>query len=497
MALAVAGSLGLSAPSSAQTGIDAQENVFGATNVNAVTGHGRLTAGVSRDGDLTVLSWPSPSYSDQLGYLTSNDFDARSQPRFGAAEGAGVFVGLRCEAGGSQPEVTWLRDRTAWTIEQDYGPDDGPHPHTRFRNDTLGLSVEVVDAIAPQSDTWVRRVEVTRDAQSPVQQAWLLTVANLSPQPTESRVAELPIVDWAKDGANDFAAAWHATEHAIIHFHPADQRLYRSLLQLAGEPSVQWGPVGDALTQASITAAEIDALLSNADASYGEGAWLALSTVPAPDQHQIGFDATPFCDQVDDMLDHIDQMPATFPDFESPLGPDLIEALRCARRPAEIISTEGWVYPADDGWTDAQDGELAGAGLAAGEVSEALRTPLAFDSGGPAEAAVVLGAGRTMADAVEALRAGDDASSVIDDSEAAVTAWLSGLTIPGSPGERAHAVARRALINLRVGTDAATGAVVASIARQPPYQLDWPRDGAFFNVLLDASGQTEIVERRL
>ena len=58
------------------------------------------------------------------------------------------------------------------------------------------------------------------------------------------------------------------------------------------------------------------------------------------------------------------------------------------------------------------------------------------------------------------------------------------------------AVARRALINLRVGTDAATGAIVASISRQPPYYLDWPRDGTFFNVALDVSGQTALAERR-
>ncbi|MCZ7685123.1 MAG: hypothetical protein M5U28_42675 [Sandaracinaceae bacterium] len=49
---------------------------------------------------------------------------------------------------------------------------------------------------------------------------------------------------------------------------------------------------------------------------------------------------------------------------------------------------------------------------------------------------------------------------------------------------------------MRVGTDSATGAIVASITRQPPYGLDWPRDGAFFDVLLDATGQSDLVTRR-
>jgi hypothetical protein len=98
-----------SVPANAQTGIDAQENVFGATNINAVVGHGGLTAGISRDGDVTVLSWPSPSYNDQLAYRSSHALDARSQPRFGALEGAGLFLGLRCDLTGGGTKITWLR----------------------------------------------------------------------------------------------------------------------------------------------------------------------------------------------------------------------------------------------------------------------------------------------------------------------------------------------------------------------------------------------------
>ena len=66
--------------------IDAIEHIFGATNVNAICGHGRISVGVSADGDVTVLTWPSPSYSDQLGYVSSNAYDARSRPRLGASE---------------------------------------------------------------------------------------------------------------------------------------------------------------------------------------------------------------------------------------------------------------------------------------------------------------------------------------------------------------------------------------------------------------------------
>ena len=59
---------------------------LGATNITATAGNGGLTAGVSKDGDLTMLSWPSPSYWDQLSYITTNAPDARERPRLGDAD---------------------------------------------------------------------------------------------------------------------------------------------------------------------------------------------------------------------------------------------------------------------------------------------------------------------------------------------------------------------------------------------------------------------------
>ena len=56
------------------------ESMFGPTNINGVAGNGRLAAGFSRQGELTVLRWPTPSNYDHMSYLTS-DFYA---PRMGA-----------------------------------------------------------------------------------------------------------------------------------------------------------------------------------------------------------------------------------------------------------------------------------------------------------------------------------------------------------------------------------------------------------------------------
>lgn len=486
----------LTVEAGAQTGIDAQENLFGATNINATTGHGGLTAGISAEGDLTVLSWPGPSYNDQLGYRTSNDLDAREQPRFGALEGAGLFLGLRCELDDGEVALSWLRDE-GWSREQDYGEADGPNPHTRFHNASLGLSVEVVDAIAPEADLFVRQVSVERVSESPVSACWLLTYANLSPLPPNSRLPELPVVDWIKDGDNDFAAVWDDETGAIIHFHPDDQRIMDDIVDLLVPGTIDWGPIGEALLEEDLTNEELGALVDGLAESYGDGSWLILGTVPAADQHQIGFDGTPLCDQLEELRDNVAALPEVFPGFEPPLDPETLDILSCARTTASIIEREEWVYPAEDALTDAEDGELSGADLAAGEINEALRTPLDFAGGTTARASVLLGAGGSLADARAAYSTGSDPAAVVQAAEETLAAWLEPLTIPGAEGSRVRTVARRSLINVRVGTDGATGAVVASIARQPPYALDWPRDGAFFNVMLDASGQRELVERRL
>ena len=65
----VAGVARADAPST----VDIVEHIFGASNTNAVAGHGGLTAGFSADGDLTLLSWPGPTFADQLAYLSSKD----------------------------------------------------------------------------------------------------------------------------------------------------------------------------------------------------------------------------------------------------------------------------------------------------------------------------------------------------------------------------------------------------------------------------------------
>ncbi len=481
------------APGAAQ--IDVVEQIFGASNIERITGHGRMAVGISEAGDVSVLTWPNPSYSDQLGYVAANGPDSRSLPRFGASEGAGIFLGLIVTTDEPATLVTHFRD-SEWTRTQSYGDDDGPNVQTVYENADLGLTAVVVDAVAPETDVLVRHVTVSRDAASPVTDAWLLTYANLSPVPPESRLAELPLVDWAFDGRNDFAAIWDESRSAVIHFHPGDRRLVNQLGDILGGRPVDWGSLGEAMTMGTPDDATLASLVDGLDEDYAPGAYLGLTTIPAPDQHQIGFDQTDLCADVDGLIDNILTLSSSVESLNLSFDIEFIDGLRCDREAPPIPEAEGWMHDAEDALMDAGDGELSGSGIAAGEVNASLRTPLVFDGSGTATASVVLSAGPDAETAQSLLASTSDPGAVIDASVASFDDWMSSVRVPTVGSDLVQRVARRALINVRVGTDAASGAVVASISRQAPYGLDWPRDGAFFNVMLDASGQNELVTRR-
>lgn len=491
--LSVAGPV---APVGAFNRIDGIEHIFGSTNINAITGHGRLSAGVSADGDVTVLTWPNPSYADQLGYLSSNDIEARLLPRLGAPEAAGIVLGLVLEFDTDPRTVTWLRDRDSWSIDQSYGETDGPNIVTVYRSDAFGLDVTVRDAISPDGpDVLVREVRVERRNGSVVRGASLLTYANLSPVPAASRIPELPLTDWAFDGSNDYAALWDADAAAIVHFHPGNGIVYDQVTDILLKPRSTYGAVGTALGAGQVSVADASALLASVAADFPTGAVATLSTVPAPDQFQIGYDGPQLCTMRDVIADNVLALADELGDEVAlPIDPSLLDILRCSDGPP-IPVARGWQHAAEEAWADAADGDLDGSPAAAGEVDEALRTPLEFVDD-VAVAAVVLGMGGTIAEAKAALASAADPASIVAAAEEALSAWLAERALPTGMSEEVQRVARRSLINLRVGTDAASGAVVASISRQPPYGLDWPRDGAFFNVALDISGQSPLVTRR-
>jgi hypothetical protein len=475
--------------------IDMQEHLLGASNTNAVAGHGGLTAGVSADGDLSVLSWPGPSFADQLNYVSSNDLAVRDLPHLGADDGMGSYLGLLVTTAAGT-SLVWLRDASAFSHTQRYTQPDAPVPETTFTSASLGLTVVLTDIVSPDVDLLTRRLVVTRGAGSPVTGAKLVLYENLSP--TLSEIPMLPLADWALDAHNDFAAAYDAAAGQVVHFHPSDRGVLRSLtdaLALPGE--VDYGPI-EALMKKTPTDAEVDALLASIDTAFPPGVAAIVTTRPVPEAFQVGGDATPLCAKIDAIADNVQALPAAFPGFKLPIDPSTLNAVRCTDPLPAIQMKHGFTWAPEDALSDLADGALSGSRLAAVQTNAALVAPLTFN-GDTAEGEALFAFGPSVAKARAALAQGTQASAAARQaaSEKAAHDALGKALLPdASLGPRVSAVALRALVNVYVARDRGVGAIVASVSRQPPYHLDWPRDGSFFQQGLDVAGLLPWVTQR-
>jgi MYXO-CTERM domain-containing protein len=471
------------------------ELAFGVSAINAVAGHGGLTAGVSADGDLTLLSWPGPSLYDQLAWFGANGIDARSLPHAGAHDGMGAQLGLYVTTA-SGTQLTFLRDGP-WSHLQRYSAPLAPVPVTVFARADLGLTVTLTDVVAPDADVLTRHVRVERGAGSPVTAVALALYENL--QPTLSRIAYLPIGDWAFPARSDFAALWDESAQAILHFRPGDRAKLTAASDLLSPPADDYGPVDALMKQTAPDPAAVAALAAGFDASFAPGVVGLVSTEPAPASHQVGIDATPLCTQVGKMVDNLVALPSQVPGITLPIDALAISVLRCADPLPGIVSAHGWQFAPQDARASLLAGTLPGSPVAAAQTNGALVTQLAFDSTGVAEGSALFAFGATRARALAALSSAkaQPFAARLAASEGAAQAALGGAALPDPAlGARVVEVATRALVNVYVARDRATGAIVASVARQPSYQLDWPRDGAFISAALDIAGLGGWVTRR-
>ena len=163
--------------------------------------------------------------------------------------------------------------------------------------------------------------------------------------------------------------------------------------------------------------------------------------------------------------------------------------------------TDAWVWTPDSAWdavaTSVSAAQSVGSPIAGCDANATCAWELALEPPGTFEVATVdvfLAAAGTWATAsatLEQARAeGFDAA--LTRTDAANAAWLDGLALPVGFGtddeDEVIAFAKRWALSVRQGTDRDTGAIVASIATQPTYHQDWPRDSAFFDFALDVSG---------
>ncbi len=242
--------------------IDDMEQLFGASNVEAMTGNGGLSVGLSALGEVTVLRWPSPSYYDQLNYQTSDDEDAREQPRYGALENEGLLAGLWSPSTG----LTWLRDLDQ---TQAYAASDSPVVVQQVTGEGIALTQRAV--VHPDDDVLV----LTWQVQEAPDEARLVLYENLAPCLT--KVERAPIRDWLDDGVNDFGAVYLEDVDALVHFLPQSP-----------PARFDWGTEDR-------TASEVSAGFADEAAALGDGIYVAIGLDTASEGHQVGLDATETC----------------------------------------------------------------------------------------------------------------------------------------------------------------------------------------------------------
>ncbi len=157
------------------------------------------------------------------------------------------------------------------------------------------------------------------------------------------------------------------------------------------------------------------------------------------------------------------------------------------------VGTDAGVDPSgpEDAYRDAADGELSGNSAVANLETTALMFPLNTDT----PVAWYAAFGTRSTEALAALAEAQTASPE-ELAEASDAWWADFLSTALLPTEaRARAASHRALISLRTGMDPESGAIVASTSCQPPYNVDWPRDGAFFQFVLNMNGFTAAADR--
>jgi hypothetical protein len=471
----------------APDGPNAIELQLGATNVNAALGNGRLTAGFSRCGELTVLKWPGPSYYDQLAYVTSNAPNARLLPHLGALDDQGAFAGLAYVTRDGGRGFTWLRD-DAWTHHQRYSADTSDVLIDDATDAQLGLDVEAEHFVLPDRDVLVSHYTVRRRRGSPVRSATLVFYTNFSP--TLARLPFFPVADWLLDFQNDFAAVYDHRDRALLHFLPASAEAFPHDFTLVN-PLLRAPPRSRrALRRA------VDRLVTRLTEP---GVYVAAGARPHDDGFQVGFDDAPLCAQETELLERV---LAAFS-----LPPALLATARGLFECATVVpspggplgacrAANGWTWEAQSAYVDAASGRLSRSPIAACQANAALARRLRFHHG-RAEATFDIAVADTRARALDLLRAAraERPARQRAATEAWWARWLAPAHLPATDDPLVTAFARRSLVVMRTAADAASGAIVASIDTQAPYGEDWVRDGSFIDHALDVAGYHDLVSR--
>lgn len=148
-------------------------------------------------------------------------------------------------------------------------------------------------------------------------------------------------------------------------------------------------------------------------------------------------------------------------------------------------------------YVDARDARLNGRDQATGQADAAIADRLSLRSRKKRSTTVLIASAAGRKKALAALRAARRTSiGPIARAKAAWwRRWLESSPLPRGAPRRVVKLAKRSLMTMRQAIDSERDMIVASIATQAPYGLDWVRDGSFINRALDEAGHPRAVAR--
>lgn len=442
-----AGSLPPDYDCSQESGEPLLEDLYGPGNVTGISGNGFLSAGFGYAGELTLLRWPNPSYFDQVCYLTpflTNSCETRKLPRNGAMENMGSFAGLYLEHGDGNASMVWFRDEE-FSHTQHYLFPDSPVFVTESVHPDLGFSVLTFNFVVPGKDVLVRHYEVVFDPGASFQEARLFYYENM--EIITKKIPYLPIMDQALEILGDFAVLYHAGLDALIHFRPQE-------------------PLSSLVPGIGTSQEEVDQWVEDLDNLF-----------PYDPEHT-----------------DIPVFLALGADFSQAGGSSRSDGHQCGLQYRSLFLAGSKL----GAFHDCLDGDLAGNSSVAGNVDAALMKRL--DPGTDhASFTVYIAAGGRADDAFSSLAWARQRGweSLLDEANSFWREWIGRARLPRTTDPEILAVCKRTLVSVRQGWYPETGAFVASVTTQPPYNVNWTRDGVYFAHLMDVAGFPEIAEKNL
>ncbi len=447
------GSLPADYDCSSEETVSTIEDLFVFFNCTAISGNSALIVGFGYAGELTAFRWPSPSYFDHIFYHTpipilgkrcKSACACRKLLHNGAEETMGSFAGiyLPAEDGG---RVHWFRD-ASWQHGQRYMSPWSNVVVTIAEHPAIGLRVEILNFVHPDKDVLVRHYRVVgREPSSCLRGAKLMYYENMAP--VTNKTPYLPLDDWALEDMYDFAVMYYEAGDALVHFRPQQ-------------------PDASLLPRLDTSQEEIDQYIERLDRVFG----YEPGRAEVPIYLAIGAD------------------------FSGLGGTGRSDGHQCGLERLKAPSSE----KLQAAYYDSLDGELQATSVAYGKVDGALMKEISEDTA-DVSFTVYLTASNRAADALalldEARRHGWE--SLLEETEKEWSQWIGKAVMPATDDPEILAVCKRTLVSIRQSWDKRTGAFVASIASQPPYHLNWPRDGAFLSFAMDVAGFADIAASNL